>query len=84
MGLTHIAFVEQNPIFHTYYDTDYQEGLRLLNTFDTQTEKDILQSILYREACKDYEDKYKAFKLSNQKRFNIVDNNFQRLIKRKL
>lgn len=84
LGLTHIAFVEQNPIFDTYYSTDYQEGLRLLNTFDTQTEKDILQSILYREACKDYEDEYKTFKLSNQKKFNLVDNNFQRLIKRKL
>lgn len=84
LGLTHMAFVDQNPIYHTYYDTDYHYGLWLLNTFDTQVNKDILKSILCRDHCKDYEDEFKAFKGNNQKKLNLVNNNFQRLIKRKL
>lgn len=84
LGLTYKTFVDHEPIFSTYYDTDYQVGLRLLNTFDTQTYKDILASTVYREECKKYEAEYKKFKLNNQQNLNLVADNFQKLIKREL
>ncbi len=84
LGLTHIAFVDQNPFYYIYYDTDYNEGLRLLNNFDTQMDKDVLDSILCRERCKDYEDEFKAFKEENQRVFDLASDNFKRMIKRRI
>lgn len=81
-GFSSTAFVE-SFIFNTYYHTDYEKGLRLLNTYDTQTAIDFLDAILYQQKLEKFEDEYKEFKLNNQKKFALVADNFQKMIKRK-
>lgn len=83
LGLTYAVFVDLNPKFNTYYNTDYENGLWLLNTFDTQTAKDVLDSALFRDECPKFEREYKEFKLNNQRKFDVVADNLQQLIRRK-
>ena len=80
-GLTHVNYVQTNVRFHTYYGTDYRHGLELLKE-KTEIDKDVLSSILYRDFCKKFIEKYKEFKRQNQKGYMQVTNNYQKLLKR--
>lgn len=80
-GLTHIDFVQTAVDFHTYYGTDYHHGLELVKQ-KTEIDKDVLSSILYRDFCKKFIERYREFKKQNQKNYMRVANNYQKLITR--
>ncbi len=80
-GLTHVDYVQIGVRFHTYYGTDYRQGLELLKE-KTEIDKDVLSSILYRDFCQKFIEKYKEFKRQNQKGYMQVTNNYQKLLKR--
>lgn len=80
-GLTHIDFVNQTPMFPTYYDTDYQQGLKLLQK-QTDIDEDVRNSIIYREFCKRYKKRYEEFKTANQENYKAVSENYKKLIKK--
>ncbi len=79
-GLTHIDFVKTEVNFHTYYGTNYHHGLDLLEE-NTDIDKDILSSILYKDFCQKFLAKYEEFKRKNLKNYMTVTNNYQKLIK---
>ena len=83
LGLTNIAYVEQHPRYFSFYQTDYELGLRMLNSSNTNVDKDIINSIIYRESATSFLEEYKRFKIRNQERFNTVANNLQ-LVKKYL
>lgn len=80
-GLTHIDFVQRDLSFYTYYDTDYFRGLKLLKN-KTNMENDVSSSILYGKLCKENLGYYKDFCASNQRNYNRVADNFNRLVKK--
>lgn len=80
-GLTHIDFIKRYFLFHTYYDTNYCRGLDLLE-YDTNIENDILISALYSELCKENIGLFEEFKEKNQKNYNRIADNINRLVKK--
>lgn len=80
-GLTHVDYVQTGVRFHTYYGTDYRHGLKLLKE-NTEIDRDVLSSILYRDFCQKFIAKYEEFKGQHQKYYIETANNYQKLIKR--
>lgn len=79
LGLKSSAYPEQHPnsLYHTYYNTDYEQGIWILNGYDTIVDQDVMCSILYRDSAAKFESEYKNFKKRNQDRFNTVANNLE-------
>lgn len=79
LGLTNVADVEQHPLskYKSYYETDYDIGLMLINKYDTNVKQDVMSSIIYRDEVSKWVDEYKKFKARNQDRFDTVANNLQ-------
>lgn len=82
LGFTYKNYVHHDINFDSYYGTDYEFGLWLLNNFDTRTKVDIMSSIIYREKVQMWNDEYKKFKERNQDRYDTVLNNLNMLVKR--
>ncbi len=80
-GLTHTDFVQSAPPFDTYYGTDYSKGVELLK-YETDIGADSLTSILYSELCKKNISYFEEFQLKNQKNYNKIANNINRLVKK--
>lgn len=80
-GLTHTDFIQREFAFHTYYETNYFEGLNLLE-FETHMGIDIITSALYGASCNEHIEYFKQFQLENQKNYNKVVDNLNILEKR--
>ena len=79
LGFTNVADVEQHPLFkyNSYFGTDYDIGLMLINNYDTNVKQDVMSLIMYRDVAPKLEEEYKEFKRRNQDRFDTVANNLQ-------
>lgn len=80
-GLTHTEFIQRSPSFSTYYGTNYSRGLELLE-YATNIGVDVLTSFLCSESCKEYRKYYEEFQLKNQKNYERIANNINRLAKK--
>lgn len=82
LGLKHIEFIQDKVDFCTYSDTNYYHGLQLVKNNNTNLEKDVLSSILFRHSCEEYIEYYEEFWRTHQKSFQEINNNYNLLIKR--
>lgn len=79
-GLTHTDFLQRGVFFNTYYGTNYFRGLGLFE-YETNIGRDMLTSVLCGEKCMDNVKYYEEFRLRNQKNYNRVADNINRLVK---
>ena len=80
-GLTHTDFIQRDCFCHTYYGTNYFRGLDLLE-HETNIGVDMLTSILCEKSCSENIKYYEEFRLKNQKNYNTITNNINRLVKK--
>jgi len=64
-----------------YYGTNYFRGLGLLK-HETNIGRDMLTSVLCEESCKENIRDYEEFQLKNQKNYNRITDNINRLVKK--
>lgn len=74
-------FVYHDIYFATKYGTDYDIGTLLLNEYDTDITDDLMKSILARKLILELISDFKRFKIEHQEAYDIVNNNFKRLVK---
>jgi len=79
--LTHTDFIQRDLFCHTYYGTNYFRGLGLLK-HETNIGRDMLTSVLCEESCKENIRYYEEFQLKNQKNYNRITDNINRLVKK--
>lgn len=80
-GLTHTDFIQKDCFFHTYYGTNYFRGLGLLE-HDTNIGIDMLTSVVCGESCRENIRYYEEFQLKNQKNYNRITDNINKLVKK--
>ena len=80
-GLVHTDFIQKRVTFNTYYNTNYYRGLQLLE-YSTDIEKDISDSMVYRDLCQENLDCYERFYQQNKENYNRVAKNMNTLVKR--
>lgn len=80
-GLNHIDFIQRDIRFHTYYGTNYNRGIGLLN-YDTNIGMDMLTCSLGEKFCEDNIKEFEKFQQKNKKSYDKVTDNINMLVKK--